>query len=385
MQPLPEHAALVIAGGGPVGAALAVGLRGSGIEPVLLEANPAPGADDDARFLALSFGSRLILERLGVWAQIEPCSTPIRSIEVSQRGGFGRTELDASDVRLPALGHVVRYRDLARALSDTAGTCARVARGMRVTDVKSLGDFAVIECADSSSHAISTPLVALADGGRSLTAQGAPRVRDYRQWAVVAWAHTREGHGNRAYERFTASGPAALLPAAQGYSIVLTLSETEAESLCLATDGVFLAHLQMTFGERARGLCDCSPRSRFPLALRYAESVTAERVALIGNAAQTLHPVAGQGFNLGLRDAWTLAGIVREAPREGLGNRQMLARYRRERARDRTAGILLTDTLVRLFSNERGWLRAARGLGLTMLDLSGAPKRFLMRRMMFGS
>ncbi|MFO1204566.1 MAG: FAD-dependent monooxygenase [Burkholderiales bacterium] len=191
MQPLPEHAALVIAGGGPVGAALAVGLRGSGIEPVLLEANPAPGADDDARFLALSFGSRLILERLGVWAQIEPCSTPIRSIEVSQRGGFGRTELDASDVRLPALGHVVRYRDLARVLSDAAGNCARVARGMRVSDVKSLGDFAVIECADSSSHAISTPLVALADGGRSLTAQGAPRVRDYHQWAVVAWARWR--------------------------------------------------------------------------------------------------------------------------------------------------------------------------------------------------
>ncbi len=132
MRPLPEHAALVIVGGGPVGAALALGLRGSGIEPLLLEANPAPSADDDVRFMALSFGSRLILERLGVWGQIEPCSTPIRSIEVSQRGGFGSTELDASEVGLPALGHVVRYRDLARVLTQAARgvrhDCARHTR-----------------------------------------------------------------------------------------------------------------------------------------------------------------------------------------------------------------------------------------------------------------
>ncbi len=244
----------------------------------------------------------------------------------------------------------------------------------------------MIECAGGDGlHSISTPLVALADGGRSLAAQGSPRVRDYQQWAVVAWARARDGHHHRAYERFTVSGPAALLPAADGYSIVLTTSEEAAETLCRATDDAFLAHLQTTFGERADGLGDCSPRARFPLFLRYAESVTIAHAALIGNAAQTLHPVAGQGFNLGLRDAWTLAGIVRDTPRAVLGNRDMLMRYRRERARDRTAGILLTDSLVQLFSNNRGWLRAARGLGLTMLDLSGAPKRFLMRRMMFGS
>lgn len=386
MRPLPEHAALVIAGGGPVGAALAVGLRGSGITPLLLEANAAPGADDDARFLALSFGSRLILERLGVWAQIEPCSTPIDSIEVSQRGGFGATQLDAREVGLPALGHVVRYRDLTHALTEAAGACATLARGMRATDLKSLGAFAVIDCEGSAgTYSISAPLVALADGGRSLAAQGSPLVRDYRQWAVVAWARAHGGHRQRAYERFTAAGPAALLPAADGYSIVLTATEMQAEALCRTTEAAFLAHLHATFGERARGLGDCSPRARFPLFLRYAESVTVARAALIGNAAQTLHPVAGQGFNLGLRDAWTLASIVRSTPRAQLGSRDMLMRYRRARARDRTAGILLTDTLVQLFSNDRGWLRVARGLGLTMLDLSGAPKRFLMRRMMFGS
>lgn len=389
VRPLPEHAPLVIAGGGPVGAALAVGLRDSGIEPALLEAGPVPGASDDARFLALSFGSRLILERLGVWAQIAPFATAIQSIEVSQRGGFGCTELAAEVVGLPALGHVVRYRDLARVLTEGAHACALSAHGASVTNVKSLREFAVVSCECSDgARLISTPLVALADGGRSLAAHGtpfAPLVRDYRQWAVVAWAHAADGHAHRAFERFTSSGPAALLPAADGYSIVLTLSEADAAALCRASDAAFVAHLRETFGARAAGLGECTPRSRFPLALRYVESVTGERLALIGNAAQTLHPVAGQGFNLGLRDAWTLARVVCDTPRAEIGSRAMLARYRRERARDRTSGILLTDALVRLFSNDRGWLRVARGLGLTMLDLSGAPKRFLMRRMMFGA
>jgi 2-octaprenyl-6-methoxyphenol hydroxylase len=213
----------------------------------------------------------------------------------------------------------------------------------------------------------------------------APLVRDYRQWAVVAWVGVDGGHHNRAYERFTSSGPAALLPAEGGYSVVLTLSEEESTALCVASDAEFLSHLRSVFGERVAALATCTPRSRFPLALRYAESVTSERMVLIGNAAQTLHPVAGQGFNLGLRDAWTLAQLVLQTPTGQVGSRQMLARYHKERARDRTAGIFMTDSLVRLFSNDRPWLRSARGLGLVMLDLSGAPKRFLMRRMMFGS
>jgi 2-octaprenyl-6-methoxyphenol hydroxylase len=255
--------------------------------------------------------------------------------------------------------------------------------------VRSLREFAHVTCErEGETRLVSTALVALADGGRSLAAQGAPfapRVRDYRQWAVVAWARAQAAHGHRAYERFTSSGPAALLPAVDGYSIVLTLSEAQAEALCNASDAAFVAHLQKTFGDRADALTECTSRSRFPLALRYAECVTGERLALIGNAAQTLHPVAGQGFNLGLRDAWTLARIAVDAPRAQLGSPSMLARYRRARARDRTSGILVTDALVRLFSNDRAWLRTARGLGLTMLDFSGAPKRFLMRRMMFGA
>jgi len=386
-QLLPEHAPLVIAGGGPVGSALAVALRNSAAGPVLLEARPVASGGDDARFLALSAGSRLILERLGVWVRIEPCATPILSIEVSQQGGFGRTELDASQVELPALGYVVRYRDLDGMLAGAARESTLAVNGATVTDVKSLRGFAAVSCdLNGEARLISTQLAVLADGGRAL-AGGlfAPLIRDYRQWAVVAWVRSRGGHRHRATERFTPTGPAALLPAEDGFSVVLTCAEEAAKALCAASDSDFIGHLEKVFGERATGLFGCSPRSRFPLALRYAESVTTEHVVLIGNAAQTLHPVAGQGFNLGLRDAWTLARFVHATPIGELGSAAMLARYREQRARDRTVSILLTDSLVRLFASDRVWLQSARGIGLMMLDFSGVPKRFFMRRMMFGA
>ena len=385
---LPEHAPLVIVGGGPVGAALALALQDSHANPLLLEARIAAGPGDDARFLALSYGSRLILERLGVWNPIESLATPILHIEVTQRGGLGRTELEANEVDLPALGYVIPYRDLARVLSGALDRSARHLTGVTVTDVRPGRGFAAVECEfDAAPRLISASLVAIADGGRSLAAMGglfSPLVRDYRQWAVVAWVCAPRGHDHRAYERFTPTGPAALLPARDGYSVVITVPEAESKALTEATDAEFRARLKGIFGDRAAGLGDCSPRSRFPLSLRYAEAITGERTVLIGNSAQTLHPVAGQGFNLGLRDAWTLAHAVLAAPASELGDRSLLARYRANRARDRTAGIVITDSLVRLFSNDIPWLRSARGLGLAMLDFSDVPKRFLMRRMMFG-
>jgi 2-octaprenyl-6-methoxyphenol hydroxylase len=385
---LPEHAPLVIVGGGPVGVALALALQNSHADPLLLEARREAGPHDDARYLALAYGSRLILERLGAWKQIEPLATPILHIEVTQSGSFGRTALEAREVDLPALGYVIPYRELARVLSRALARPQRCATGVTVTGVRAVRGFAGVQCdVDGKPRLISASLVGLADGGRSLEAQHAlpsALVRDYRQWAVVAWVRAQQGHGNRACERFTPSGPAALLPAGEGYSVVITSSEPESKALVEATDVAFCDRLQSIFGARAAGLDRCSPRSRFPLALRYAATVTGERVVLLGNSAQTLHPVAGQGFNLGLRDAWTLAQTVLGAPADELGDRAMLARYRNKRARDRVSGILVTDSLVRLFSNDLPWLRSARGIGLAMLDFSDVPKRFLMRRMMFG-
>ena len=389
MPPLPEHAPVVIVGGGPVGTALALALQGGHASPVLLEARSTAAETDDSRFLALSFGSRLILERLAVWAAIEPHATPIRHVEVTQRGGFGRTELAAGEVGLPALGYVVRYRDLVRALNQAFAPHAHCASGAVVRDVKVARDFAAVDCSiDGESQLVSTSLLALADGGGHLAAKsGFPGslVRDYHQWAVVAWIELEEGHGHKACERFTPHGPAALLPAESGYSVVLTSPEAESRALAALSDEDFLDRLRAIFGARVAGAFRCSPRVAFPLAMRYAASVVRERVALVGNAAQTLHPVAGQGYNLGLRDAWSLAQVVVHSSAQDLGDRAMLDRYRKARARDRTATILATDSLVRLFSNDMGWLQAARGMGLAMLDFSDAAKHFLMRRMMFGS
>lgn len=389
MRTLPQHAPVVIVGGGPVGAALALALGGGHADPLLLEARSAPEAVDDTRFLALCFGSRLILERLGVWSTIEPLATPIWHIEVSQQGGFGRTELAAEEIGLSALGYVVRYRDLARNLSLAAARQVRCAAGVAVTDVKAMRHLAAVDCTvEGASCLVSAALLVLADGGGSLAAKGgfaAPLVRDYRQWAVVAWVRAKDGTGRRAYERFTAFGPAALLPAGDGYSVVLTLPEEEAKALAAASDETFLARLRTIFGTRAGQFSECSPRATFPLVLRYAETVVGNRMALVGNAAQTLHPVAGQGFNLGLRDVWTLAQVALRTPADEIGSRAMLDRFRRERARDRASGILVTDSLVRLFSNDVRWLRSMRGLGLAMLDFSDGAKHFLMRRMTFGA
>lgn len=385
---LPEHAPLVIAGGGPVGATLALALKNSPARPVLLEARPAESARDDHRYLALSLGSQLILCRLGVWRELAPHATPINHIEVSQRGGFGRASLAASDVDLPALGYVVTLNDLSRVLSRALARDARCFFGAQVQDVRAVREFAIVECNAGGPHEISTLLAVIADGGRSLADKGgplAPRVKDYGQWAVVTWIRTEGGHGNRAYERFTSDGPAALLPAGAGYSVVLTTNETDSEALYSVPDTEFIARLRDIFGARLTGTAATTERARFPLTLRYANRVTAERVAFIGNAAQTLHPVAGQGFNLGLRDAWTLAQLILRSPEEDLGSASMLARYRDLRARDRSTGILFTDTLVRVFSNSAPWLAVTRGLGLATLDFSNAPKRFLMRRMMFGA
>ena len=383
---LPEHAPVVIVGGGPVGAALALALRGSAAAPLLLEARSTVAETDDSRFLALSFGSRLILERLGAWVAIEPHATPIRHIEVTQHGGFGRTGLTAEEVGLSALGYVVRYRDLMRIL---AAALDQQASGVAVSGISAVRDYAVLDCSvDGEDRCVSTSLVVLADGGGQVAAKGgfaAPRVRDYRQCAVVAWIELGQHHGHRAYERFTPFGPAALLPAENGYSVVLTAPEAESRAIAALSNEDFLARLHKIFGARVTGAMRCSQRAVFPVVLRYAQSVVGDRMVLVGNAAQALHPVAGQGFNLGLRDAWALAQLVRRTSFGAIGDRAMLAEYRGQRARDRSATILATDSLVRIFSNDLQWLQAARGSALATLDFSDAAKHFLMRRMMFGS
>jgi 2-octaprenyl-6-methoxyphenol hydroxylase len=375
---------LVIVGGGPVGAAAAAALSASGLSTLVLEAR-RDGAGDDRRSLALSEGSRLILQRIGAWDACLP-ATPIRTIHVSQRGGFGRAMLKATEVGLPALGYVVSYAALQAALAARLEACnVPTLRGARVTQVTSDAVSARVcyEHADTVGE-VASQLVAVADGGMLAQSVAHHEVRDYRQSALVANVMADRPHENRAFERFTDNGPIALLPFDAGYALVWASTPEHAQESCGASDRAFLDALQAQFGGRAGRFVEVQGRAVYPLALRVAGSALHPRVLLLGNAAQTLHPVAGQGLNLGLRDAFELARSLKADP-GALQDRAFAERFARQRRVDRTGSIVLTDALVRVFSSAvpgLGWLR---GCGLTALDCLPPAKREFMSHMMFGA
>ncbi|HZV54165.1 MAG TPA: FAD-dependent monooxygenase [Rhodocyclaceae bacterium] len=353
-------APVVIVGGGPAGMALALALHRQGVETEILDARARGAAKADKRILALSHGARQILEGLGVWAAIP--HTAITTIHVSHQGGLGRTRISAEDEQVPALGYVLAAGDLAASLE------IALAR------------------ADIPFHD-NTRVDARPDAALTVWAEGmvdadAATMRDYGQHAVICTATADEGHHGRAWERFTPAGPVAALPWRDGYAVVLTCADHEADAVAALTDGAFLQRLQARFGSRVR-FTAVSDRFVFPLGLRYRKSVVAERQVWIGNAAQTLHPVAGQGFNLALRDIFELARCLADAADPGAP--ELLARYAASRNLDRRGAMGFTDTLVRLFSSDNPLLRHGRGAGLLALDLLPAARHFVARRMMFGA
>jgi 2-octaprenyl-6-methoxyphenol hydroxylase len=373
---------VVVVGGGPVGAALALALHAAGLTVFLLEARERAIGFGSLQPLALSYGSRLVFERLAVWPKIRR-ATPISRIHVSQRGRFGRAELTASEAGLPHLGYVVDYAELVSTLdSVVAISGVPVMRGARVTTIAHDATSARVEfeAADGLRDCVSS-LVAIADGS-ALSAEIEVRTTDYHQSAVTAQVETELPHKNTAYERFTPQGPVALLPFERSYGLVWSTVPDEADALVAAREPEFLARLQERFGERVGRFVAVGARKMHRLTLRTAERVTWGRAILIGNAAQALHPVAGQGFNLGLRDAWELAG---EIERGGPRGEHVLERYRARRRLDRAGGISFTHALIGIFSNDLRALGAARGAGLTLLDCSPSAKDFVVRRMIFGT
>ncbi|HKQ23496.1 MAG TPA: FAD-dependent oxidoreductase [Burkholderiales bacterium] len=379
---------VVIVGGGPVGAALAIALSASDYDVLLLEARPGLGTASDGRTLAMSYGSRLILARLGAWKRVEP-ATPIHSIHISQRGGFGRALLTAEDAGLPALGYVIGHAKLHRAMGEVlASAQATLAAGASVDDLQFGADHVTIRFRrGDQEHFVHARLLVIADGGASLgkRAGASIKVRDYRQEAIVASVATSLPHGQRAYERFTTDGPVALLPFEDRYALVWTAAPAAATRISAMNDKCFLECLQAHFGDRAGRFLSVAGRARFPLALRYAANPVLPRSVLLGNAAQALHPIAGQGFNLGLRDAWDLADLIQRRDDRDPGSAACLAAYRSARRLDRLGGIAVTDSLVRIFSNDFAPLRAARGAGLALLDIAPPAKRAFMQRMIFGA
>ncbi len=382
-----QHYDIAIIGGGPVGAALALALHGSSLKICVLEARAEGAASQDARALALSYGSRLLLQRLGVWDELHDVSS-IRTIHISQQKSFGRAVLCAAELNVPELGYVLPYPALQAALDKVlrkAASC--VLYGSQVTALHGEMNCATISYQQNGEKkSLHTRLAVVADGGKLLAQQHPPEVRDYGQSALITHITCSTPQTHTAYERFTPQGPMALLPFKTGYELVWTASHQTAQEMLNWDDATLLCKLQQHFGDRVGEFLTVGKRSCFPLGLRYAPQQSPQpHTVLLGNAAQTLHPVAGQGFNLGLRDAWELAQEILNVAPDALGMDAMLNAYRKQRRTDRGAGIRFTDGLVRLFSNDLPLVSAGRAAALTALDCLPFAKKIVAKRMMFGA
>jgi 2-octaprenyl-6-methoxyphenol hydroxylase len=389
---------VAIVGGGMVGATLGVALAPLNLRVAIIEAIPHNAAAQpsfDERTTALSNGSRRILETMGFWPALSALATPIRKIHVSEQGRFGFARIDAAEQGLSAMGYVVANRDLGSALwsrlSKSAGI--EVYCPAEVSQVTAHDESVTVEIAQQGiKSTIDAKLIVAADGAQSAV-RGAfgvdAQVRDYAQTAIITTVLPQRFHDNVAYERFTPSGPMALLPLDGGRcTLVLTLTQEAAQSVMAWSDQEFLAEVQRRFGFRLGRLLKVGRRVPYPLSLTRAMRTSSGRCVIIGNAAQGLHPVAGMGFNLGLRDVASLAELIAErAALEDAdpGSPGLLAEYDAWRASDRGAVIAFTDGLVRMFSNPLAAVRRLRNLGLLAFDLLPPAKAALSRLSTGGS
>lgn len=380
---------VAIAGGGLVGASLALALARLQLKVALLEAAPFGAADQpsfDDRSTALSNGSQRIFEQLGVWSLMEREATPIRRIHVSDQGRFGFARIDAREQGLNALGFVVVNRVMGaalwRRLSEEAGIT--VLAPAKVRSMQLQQDVQRLECEiDGTTRVVEARLAVAADGARSTLRQSAgigSMSWDYEQVALVSNVFSQHFHNHVAYERFTSTGPIALLPLTEGRSgLVWTLKPEVANEVAQLSDTAFLERLQDAFGFRLGRFTRAGGRQLYPLSLTRSDEYVAERLAIVGNAAQTLHPIAGQGFNLGLRDAVSLAEVLADGRAQGsdafdAGDGMWLQRYREWRAADRGNIVRFTDGLVRLFSQPLGPLKLLRNVGMLAFDLMPSAK-----------
>ena len=370
---------IAICGAGPVGLALALLLVKRGAQAsriALIDGKPLEQANKDPRSLALSYGSRQILEEIDTWPV---AADPIHEIHVSRRGHFGRTVIDRDEYGLPALGYVTRYGALVTALAAAIRQTAIVMlRPVHVTSSMERNDAVELRCADGTS--ISTDIMVQAEGG-VFSDQDAKSVRrDYEQTAIIAHVTASAPIAHRAFERFTDEGPLALLPQDDGYALVWCVHPATASRLYALPDTAFLAELGSAFGTRLGRFTGVTPRITYPLGLNAHPAASARTVA-IGNAAQTLHPVAGQGLNLGFRDATVLAHMLAREPVP-----DNLLRFVQARQSDRRITISLTDTLARVFASapDGALSQSALGFSLALVDTLPGAKRLLAEQMMFG-
>jgi 2-octaprenyl-6-methoxyphenol hydroxylase len=387
--PVPHDTDVAVIGGGMVGASLALGLAGTGVRVLLVESTPFDSAAQtsfDERSTALGNASRRIFAGLGVWETIAPAAAAIRTIHVSDAGHFGFSRLEAREQGIDALGYVVANRAIGAALwgalTRAHGITLRVPARAEELDISAAGVGFTVTDGQGRRERVAARLVVAADGAHSQVRVAAgidAAVHDYEQVAVVAKVAAERPHQGIAYERFTPAGPLAVLPVHDGsYAVIWACRPDRAQEVLALGEAGYLASLQAHFGWRAGRFVRAGRRGSYPLRLTRAVSTIATRSVLIGNAAQALHPVAGQGFNLGLRDAAMLAEVIASATGD-VGLPSLLRTFSDWRARDREGVTRFTDALVKLFADTRPGVPLLRNLGLLMFDLAPPAKSALAR------
>ena len=390
-----QHFDLIINGGGMAGATLAWGLSyllgdNHSLKIAIIEASISDDshAGFDARVIALSYGSRQILEQLGLWADYKKIVTAIADIEVSDRHHFGRTSLTPADYQLPALGYVVELAQSGQLLHQ------KIAEKNNITWFRPNSIVAIeqqqsqVNVVLQGGEQLSASLLVAADGGSSMVRRLlniSSEQSQFNQSAVIANVTVSVPHLGKAYERFTDEGPLALLPMSQGrMSLVWSMATDKAAAVMALPQADFLSALQQAFGYRLGTFEQTGQRASYPLVVTLSSQLVHHRVAIVGNAAQALHPIAGQGFNFGLRDVAQLVGDITAALTSGkdIGQFQVLDTYRQARELDRNHTVLATSGLVSIFSNNHWPLVFGRNVALQLTSCFGTLKRPVAHQML---
>ncbi|MGO1296557.1 MAG: 2-octaprenyl-6-methoxyphenyl hydroxylase [Vibrio sp.] len=379
---------VIIAGGAMAGGTLALAISQLSHQTLSVAVVEAYQHDNqahpgfDSRAIALSHGTAETLKQFGIWTHLSNVVTPIKHIHVSDRHHFGMTEIDHQDVNLDALGYVVELIDVGKVYRQQLSQHDNISAfcPAKVEDVERSQDHVTVSL--SNGEKIQGQLLVAADGAFSTCSDlvGLDYTdHDFEQYAIIANVVSSEPHRGQAFERFTENGPIAMLPMSENrLSLVWCVPPDKVEELMACSDEKFLAQLQHAFGWRLGQFQRVGQRANYPLQLRVRDKNISHRFAIVGNAAQTLHPIAGQGFNLGIRDVATLAEEITATKR--IGEYGQLVRFQRRRENDRHATITLTSSLVHLFSNQWLTLALGRNLGLFTVDNLPHLKAPLLKR-----
>jgi len=383
-----DHADLIIVGGGMVGLGLACALRHSGLHIIIVERGEPPvfkSLDRDCRVSAIVMGNVKILQGLGVWDYLKKDAGPMRSMRIWDNQEQGGIRFEGSEIGEEVLGYLIENSATQRAMhkalleSDHVEFCSPA----EISEINWLQEHVEVKLADGRT--LTTPLIVGADGGRSWVRQQAGIgvwERDYKQKGIVATVRPERGHNGIAYQRFLPTGPLAMLPMTNGLcSIVWSAELSEADRLMAMDEDAFLDALNLTFGPVLGRISEVGERAAFPLIGRLAKHFVRERVALVGDAAHCIHPLAGLGVNLGLRDAMVLAQEISDAKRfdEDWGEMDVLERYMKQRMPDVLSVMGSMEGLHQIFTGTIPGLKEVRGLGMRLMGNSGAIKQLLMR------